>query len=83
MSSSSVTPGDFLKRAVGKEVRVRLNNGTDYIGNLACLDGFMNIALENTMEYVTGNLQKSYGDSFLRGNNVSYITVTRSDAKDE
>jgi U6 snRNA-associated Sm-like protein LSm6 len=83
MSSSSITPGDFLKRAVGKEVRVRLNNGTDYSGNLSCLDGFMNIALDNTREYVSGQFQKSYGDSFLRGNNVSYITVTGDQAKNE
>ena len=74
--ASTVTPGDFLKKAVGKEVRVRLNNGTDYSGNLACLDGFMNIAMENTKEYVNGSNEKSYGDSFLRGNNVLYITVT-------
>ena len=76
MSSSAVTPGDFLKEAVGKEVRVRLNNGTDYRGNLACLDGFMNIAMQNTREYIGGQFEKSYGDSFLRGNNVKYITVT-------
>ena len=76
MSSSKITPGDFLKTAVGKQVRVRLNNGADYSGNLACLDGFMNIAMENTKEHLGGNGEKSYGDSFLRGNNVMYITIT-------
>jgi U6 snRNA-associated Sm-like protein LSm6 len=74
MSSSRITPGDFLKQAVGQEVRVRLNNGTDYRGNLTCLDGFLNIAMEKTKEYANGELQKSYGDAFVRGNNVVYIT---------
>jgi U6 snRNA-associated Sm-like protein LSm6 len=29
----------------------------------------MNIALENTEEYVNGVKRNSYGDAFLRGNN--------------
>jgi U6 snRNA-associated Sm-like protein LSm6 len=82
MSSSKISPGDFLKSAIGKEVRVRLNNGSDYSGNLACLDGFMNIAMENTREHSEGRNDRSFGDSFLRGNNVMYITVT-STAKTE
>ena len=76
MSSNKITPGDFLKQAVGKEVRVRLNNGTDYVGNLSCLDGFLNIAMENTKEFEGPNFRKSYGDAFLRGNNIVYITET-------
>ena len=29
----------------------------------------MNIALEQTEEYVNGQLKNKYGDAFLRGNN--------------
>jgi LSM domain len=29
----------------------------------------MNIALEKTEEYVNGELKRSYGDAFVRGNN--------------
>ena len=29
----------------------------------------MNIALEKTGEYVDGELKRSYGDAFVRGNN--------------
>jgi U6 snRNA-associated Sm-like protein LSm6 len=36
---------------------------------LACLDGFMNIAMEQTEEYVNGQLKAKYGDAFIRGNN--------------
>lgn len=39
------------------------------LGILACLDGYMNIALENTEEYVDGKLKNRYGDTFIRGNN--------------
>ena len=53
---------------------VKLNSGTDYKGVLACLDGYMNIAMEQTEEYVDGQLKAKYGDCFIRGNNVLYIS---------
>jgi U6 snRNA-associated Sm-like protein LSm6 len=71
----------------------------DYRGVLACLDGYMNIALEQTEEYVNGQvlalsfiililriiiiiifllqLKNKYGDAFIRGNNVLYISTVR------
>ena len=76
---TSVTPGEFLKQVVHKDVRVRLNNSTDFCGKLSCLDGFMNIAMEDTKEFVNGELVKNYGDSFIRGNNVTYIAVMSSE----
>lgn len=50
-------------------------NGT--VGILACLDGYMNIAMEQTEEYVNGQLKNKYGDAFIRGNNVLYISTTK------
>lgn len=38
-------------------------------GILSCLDGYMNIALEHTDEYVDGVKKNHYGDAFIRGNN--------------
>lgn len=73
--TSVIRPGDFLKQAVGMKIRVRLNNGIDFRGNLKCLDGFLNIAMENTEEFEGDILKKTYGDAFVRGNNVVYITV--------
>jgi U6 snRNA-associated Sm-like protein LSm6 len=75
-SSSSKKPSDFLKQTVGRPVIVKLNSGVEYRGILACLDGYMNIALEQTQEYVNGQPVTSYGDAFIRGNNVYYISST-------
>ncbi|KAK5002961.1 U4/U6-U5 snRNP complex subunit lsm6 [Cryomyces antarcticus] len=36
----------------------------------------MNIALEQTKEYVNGKMRKDYGDAFVRGNNVGQRTST-------
>ena len=62
-------PADFLRAVLGKPVMVQLNSGVTYRGILACLDGFMNIAMEQTEEYVNGQLKNKYGDCFIRGNN--------------
>jgi U6 snRNA-associated Sm-like protein LSm6 len=43
-------------------------------GILVALDGYMNIAMEQTEEYVHGQLKGKYGDAFIRGNNVLYIS---------
>ncbi|GMF14253.1 unnamed protein product [Phytophthora lilii] len=66
---SKKTPSDFLKGVLGRPVDVKLNNGVEYKGVLACLDGFMNIAMEQTQEYSNGQLKAQYGDCFIRGNN--------------
>lgn len=45
----------------------------------------MNIAIEQTEEYVNGQLKNKYGDAFLRGNNgkkpVGSIIYTTSNVK--
>ena len=64
--------GESLKspRCFGGEFRTPLMGST---GILTCLDGYMNVALEQTEEYVNGQLKRKYGDCFVRGNNVLYI----------
>ncbi|KAF3960636.1 hypothetical protein ACB098_09G010600 [Castanea mollissima] len=76
-SATTKTPGDFLKAIRGRPVVVKLNSGVDYRGILACLDGYMNIAMEQTEEYVNGQLKNKYGDAFIRGNNVLYISTSK------
>ena len=57
-------PSEFLRQIIGKPVVVKLNSGVDYRGILACLDGYMNIALEQTEEYVNGQVNsKEHKDS--------------------
>ena len=52
-------------------------------GVLSCLDGYMNIALEQTEEHVNGTVTNRYGDAFIRGNNgmmTSHAVVLPPDA---
>ena len=39
------------------------------------MDGYMNIAMEQTEEYVNGQLKAKYGDTFIRGNNGAVHTA--------
>ncbi|KAI8897635.1 U6 snRNP-associated protein Lsm6 [Globomyces pollinis-pini] len=68
-------PAEFLQQVIGKTVLVKLNSGIEYRGTMSCLDGYMNIALENTQEYVDGDITNEYGDCFIRGNNVLFISA--------
>lgn len=69
MSETKKSPSDFLKQVIGQPVSVKLNSGVEYRGVLSCLDGYMNIAMEMTEEYINGELKNRYGDTFIRGNN--------------
>ncbi|PAA63711.1 hypothetical protein BOX15_Mlig001762g2 [Macrostomum lignano] len=80
MSSTRQTPSDFLKQIIHRPVVVKLNSGVDYRGVLVCLDGFMNIVLDQTEEYINGQLKAKYGIAFLRGNNVLYISAQKRKA---
>nr|AAM63434.1 U6 snRNA-associated Sm-like protein [Arabidopsis thaliana] len=82
VSGTTKTPADFLKSIRGRPVIVKLNSGVDYRGTLTCLDGYMNIAMEQTEEYVNGQLKNKYGDAFIRGNNVLYISTVNMTVAD-
>ena len=67
-----------MKSVLGRPVRVKLNSGIEYRGVLACLDGYLNISMEQTEEFgLDGQLKAQYGDCFIRGNNVLYISAQK------
>ncbi|KNC50214.1 U6 snRNA-associated Sm-like protein LSm6 [Thecamonas trahens ATCC 50062] len=75
-----MTPSEFLATVLGRPVEVKLDTGVVYKGVLASLDGFMNLVLEQTEEFVNGKKTRAYGDAFLRGNNVTYISLQKGAA---
>lgn len=71
-SPSSSTLGLFTRVGQGCEVAIRAETSTNrslMTGELQSVDGYMNIALEKTEEYVNGVKRRTYGDAFVRGNN--------------
>lgn len=77
-SSSRKKPSEFLKLIIGRPVVIKLNSGVEYRGVLACLDSFLNVAMEQTEEYENGVKKSQLGDCFIRGNNVMYIGAERA-----
>lgn len=74
-TSDARDPSGFLSEIIGAPVTVKLNSGVVYKGELQSVDGYMNIALEQTKEVVEGQVRRNYGDAFVRGNNVMYIAA--------
>ncbi|KUJ22412.1 U6 snRNA-associated Sm-like protein LSm6 [Mollisia scopiformis] len=68
-------PSAFLSQIIGNSVTVKLNSGVIYKGELQSVDGYMNLALEKCEEHIDGAKKRCYGDAFLRGNNVMYISA--------
>ncbi len=56
-------------------VRFEFAPADPHTGELQSVDGYMNIALEKTEEYVDGVKKRSYGDAFVRGNNGESRTL--------
>ncbi|KAJ6136025.1 hypothetical protein N7512_001185 [Penicillium capsulatum] len=74
-SSEGKDPSAFLSEIIGAPVIVKLNSGVVYKGELQSVDGYMNIALEKTEEFVNGKLRRNYGDAFVRGNNGMSLSL--------
>lgn len=58
-----------IYKGFSKLILSRESNTNPVLGELQSVDGYMNIALEKTEEYVNGKLRQNYGDAFVRGNN--------------
>jgi len=68
-------PLNVLIKSVGNNVIVTLKNRGEYWGRMIQADGYMNMMLKNAKEYENKNLTASYGDVFIRGNNISYVCI--------
>lgn len=67
-------PGDYLKRMLGREVEVKLNdNDTFFTGVMTCLDGSMNVLLTNAKEMNRDRNISEFKQVLIRGNNVLFI----------
>ncbi len=68
-------PLNVLIKAIGNNVMVTLKNRGEYWGRMTQADGYMNLMLKGAKEYNKTGLVASYGDVFIRGNNISYICI--------
>lgn len=80
--SGPLNPKPFLNGLTGKSVIIKLKWGMEYRGLLVAVDGYMNVQLANTEEYIEGNLTGNLGEVLIRCNNVLYVRGAEEDDED-
>merc|ERR1712221_46760 len=75
-------PKPFLNGLTGKPVLVKLKWGMEYKGYLVAVDGYMNLQLANSEEYIDGALAGHLGEILIRCNNVLYIRGVDEEAEE-
>jgi len=83
MSAFIVNPKPFLADLTGKKIRVKLKWGMEYQGVLTSSDAYMNLLLEQTEEYLDGQLAGKLGEVLIRCNNVMYIKAAERQPDDD
>ncbi len=71
-------PLDMLNQSKGKEVLVQLKNNQQFVGTLIAFDLHPNIVLENARELENGEIRRSIGLAFIRGDVIIYISPSQA-----
>jgi len=67
-------PLDLLNNSKGKEVLVHLKGDKQFVGTLVAFDIHINLVLDNVKQMEEGEVKKSLGLAFLRGDTIIYIS---------
>lgn len=71
-------PLDLLNQSKGKEVLVELKGGRQFVGTLMAFDIHINVVLDNAKEMQDGEVKKSIGLTFVRGDTIIFISPATS-----
>ena len=74
MANGIERPLDSLNTSKGKEVLVHLKGDKYFVGTLLAFDIHINLVLDNVKEMHEGEVKKSLGLTFLRGDTIIYIS---------
>ena len=75
MASETIKkPIVFLMKNIQNNVRVKLKNDLEYRGRLIQCDSYMNLIIDDATEYHNGDPVADYGNIFIRGNNIIFIS---------
>ncbi len=76
-------PLDLLNNSKGEEVLVQLKGDKQYVGTLMAFDIHINLVLDNIKEIEDGEIKKSLGLGFLRGDTIIFISPASTAMKKE
>jgi small nuclear ribonucleoprotein len=75
-------PLDMLNASRGKEVLVQLKNDKQITGKLLAFDIHINVVLDNARELENGELKRSIGLTFVRGDTIIFISPASTTASE-
>lgn len=70
-------PLDLLNNSKGKEILVQLKSEKQLVGTLLAFDIHINVVLDNAKEIENGEVKRSIGLTFLRGDTIIYISPAK------
>lgn len=76
-------PLDLLNNSKGKEVLVHLKGDKQFVGTLLAFDIHINLVMDNVKEMQNGELKRSLGLTFMRGDTIIYISPASTALKKE
>jgi small nuclear ribonucleoprotein len=77
MANGIERPLDMLNHSKGKEVLLQLKNDKQIVGTLQAFDIHINVVLDNAKELVNGEMKRSVGLTFVRGDTIIYISPAK------
>ena len=83
MANVITRPLDLLNNSKSQEVLVNLKSGKQFVGTLLAFDIHINLVLDNVKEMENGEVKKSLGLTFLRGDTIIYISPASTALKSE
>ncbi len=74
-------PLDLLNNSKGKEVLVQIKGDKQYVGTLMAFDIHVNLVLDNVKEMQNGEMKKSIGLTFIRGDTIIFVSPASTSLK--
>lgn len=71
--NDSRNPLRALQKVIGNNIKVRLKDGTEYLGKLKEYDVYLNVILADCVETMKNVEVGKYDELFIRGNNILFI----------
>ena len=81
MANGIERPLDLLNNSKNKEVLVHLKGDKHLVGTLMAFDIHINLVLDNTKEMVNGEIKRSIGLTFLRGDTIIFISPSSANTR--
>jgi len=74
MANGIERPLDMLNHSKGKEILLQLKNDKQIVGTLLAFDIHINLVLDNAKELENGEMKRSIGLTFVRGDTIIFVS---------